>query len=326
MNTPTKLGLYGLGLAVAFTGALGIGRLAGPQTQPAAHQPGTDHAGSAPADASHSGADHGAPVTDLPGGLQVTDGGYRLVPTTTSLSTGVAAEFRFQILGPDDQPVTRYTATHDKDLHLIVVRRDLTGFQHVHPTLAADGTWAIPLAVAEAGQYRVFADFQPVGRDRALTLGVDVASAGVYQPRPMPAPARTADVDGYRVELAGDLVPGTASKLTLRVTRDGTPVTDLQPYLAAYGHLVALRDGDLAYLHVHPDGAPGDGRTTAGPEIIFYAEVPSAGAYRLYLDFQHNGTVRTAEFTAVAGATPPASPQPAQPSPSGHDDQPHGHG
>jgi len=330
VNTPTKLGLYGLALAVAFTGAAGVGRLTGPQAEPVKHQLGADHLGSATSgDASHGGPDHGS-AASLPGGLQVTDGGYRLVPTTASLDTGGPAEFRFRILGPDGQPVTGYTPTHDRDLHLIVVRRDLAGFQHVHPTLTADGTWAVPLSVAEAGQYRVFADFQPAGRDRALTLGVDVAAAGLYQPRPLPTPVRTTEIDGYQVELAGDLVPGTASKLTLRVSRGGAPVTDLQPYLAAYGHLVALRDGDLAYLHVHPDGSPGDGRTAAGPEITFYAEVPSAGAYRLYLDFQHNGAVRTAEFTAVAGAPPPVSPQPASPQPvrshpSGHD-QPHDHG
>ena len=85
------------------------------------------------------------------------------------------------------------------------------------------------------------------------------------------------------------------------MTRAGAPVRDLQPYLGAYGHLVALRAGDLAYLHVHPEGEPADGRTAAGPGIAFVAEVPSAGTYRLYLDFRHGGAVRTAEFTVVAG-------------------------
>jgi hypothetical protein len=320
MNTHTKVGLYAAGLAVAFAGALGAGRLVGPRAEPPAHPATDDHPGTATAGAAP------APAA-LPGGLQVSDGGYRLVPHTASLTAGAPATFRFRILGPDGAPVTRYTPTHERDLHLIVVRRDLSGFQHLHPALGADGTWAVPLDVAAAGQYRVFADFQPAGRDTALTLGVDVPAAGTYRPLPLPAPGRTADVDGYRVTLAGDLVPGTASKLTLRVTRAGKPVTDLQPYLGAYGHLVALRDGDLAYLHVHPDGAPGDGRTAAGPGITFHAEVPSAGAYRLYLDFQHRGTVRTAEFTALAGDA--AAPTPAPPTPvppGGHDDQPHGHG
>ncbi len=88
--------------------------------------------------------------------------------------------------------------------------------------------------------------------------------------------------------------------LTLRVSRDGQPVTDLEPYLGAYGHLVALREGDLAYLHVHPGGEPSDGQTLPGPDIEFGAEVPSAGGYHLYLDFKHAGVVRTAQFTLDA--------------------------
>jgi hypothetical protein len=108
-----------------------------------------------------------------------------------------------------------------------------------------------------------------------------------------------ARVDGYEVRLDGDLVAGQTSKVTLTVTKDGAPVTDLQPYLGAYGHLVALRTGDLAYLHVHPDGEPGDGKTAPGPAVTFYAEVPTATTYRLFLDFQHGGTVRTAEFTVT---------------------------
>jgi hypothetical protein len=88
------------------------------------------------------------------------------------------------------------------------------------------------------------------------------------------------------------------------VLGDGQPVTDLQPYLAACGHLVALREGDLAYLHVHPEEAPGDGRTPAGPEIVFTAQVPSAGTYRLFLDFRHGGRVHTAAFTVATGDRP----------------------
>jgi len=322
MKTPVKLGAFGLGLAVVFTAALGLGSAVGPAPAPAAtHE---SH--------SEAGGHEEAATGTVPAGLQVAQDGFRLLPVTTELSTGGARPFAFRILGPDGAPVTRYTTSHDKDLHLIVVRRDLSGFQHVHPTLAADGTWSIPLAVSSPGQYRVFADFQPTGHANGITLGVDVPAPGDYQPRPLPAPARTSTstVDGYQVTLTGDLTPGGSSKLTLSVSRDGLPVTDLQPYLGAYGHLVALRDGDLAYLHVHPDGTPGDGRTPAGPEVTFYAEVPSAGSYRLYLDIQHAGAVRTAEFTVVAGPpapTPTTTPSAAapQPSESGHDADGHTH-
>ena len=74
-------------------------------------------------------------------------------------------------------------------------------------------------------------------------------------------------------------------------------MADLEPYLGALGHLVAIRASDLAYLHVHPL------ERQAGPgEVPFAVEVPSEGSYRLFFDFSHQGTVRTAAFTFDVGA------------------------
>jgi hypothetical protein len=254
----------------------------------------------------------------------VSQDGYTLHLADRSASAGSQVPLRFQILGPDGSPVTGYQTEHDKDLHLIVVRRDLSHFQHVHPVLDAQGTWSVPVDLSAGGEYRVFADFTPAGRDGGLVLGADLAVPGGYEPVPLPEPSPIAQVvDGYQVALAGSLIPGQASELTLTVSRDGVPVTDLQPYLAAYGHLVALRVGDLAYLHVHPAGEPGDGVTPAGPGITFYATAPSAGAYRLFLDFQHAGVVRTAEFTMRTGETfsSATSSGEGHPSPTGAHDE-----
>jgi hypothetical protein len=294
MNAGTKLAAYGAGLVLIFGAAAGAGKVIGPDESPPPVA--ADHSDMSAAGKAESHADMGGTDGHVPGGLQIAEDGYRLQPVTAGLAVGAARPFAFRVLGPDGGALTKYTPTHEKDLHLVVVRRDLTGFRHVHPTLGGDGTWSIPLSVDRPGQYRVFADFQPAGRAEGLTLGADVAAAGDYQPRPLPAPVRTATVDDYRVTLDGDLVPGEASSLTLTVEKDGVPVTDLQPYLGAYGHLVALRDGDLAYLHVHPEATPG-----AGPRITFVAEVPSAGSYGLFLDFKHGGKVRTVAFTATAG-------------------------
>ncbi|MGH3734130.1 MAG: hypothetical protein ACRDT6_00635 [Micromonosporaceae bacterium] len=292
-----KFGAFTVALVVLFGVMYGAGRAVGPiAAEPAAN----DHnpAPAAGGHANHGGSGSAAPAggdEHPPGGLQVSERGYTMQPVTAA-----HGQFAFRITGPDGKPVTRYDVAHDKRMHLIVVRRDLSGFRHVHPELGKDGTWRVASPLGAAGSYRAYADFKPAGSD-ALTLGVDVDVAGAFAPKPLPAPARTATVDGFTVTIEGELQPGRTSKLTLRVTRDGKPVTDLQPYLGAYGHLVALRKGDLAYLHVHPDGEPGDGKTRPGPEITFYAEVPSAGSYRLYLDFRHGDTVRTAEFTVDAG-------------------------
>lgn len=298
MNTAAKLGAYGVSLAVAFGGALAVGNAVGPigGSNTAGHQP-ADHR-----ETTNGAHDMEAMGAAQPAGLEISSQGYTLVPAEDTFSPSGAADFAFRIDGPDGRPLTAYDELHDKELHLIVVRRDLSGYQHVHPVRDVDGTWRVPLDLATPGTYRVLADFKPTGSDvMSLTLGADVSVPGDQQATPLPATDPTATVDGYEVTLEGELVAGEESTLTLAVSKDGEPIDDLQPYLAAYGHLVALRDGDLAYLHVHPDGAPGDGRTEAGPEITFHAEVPSVGTYRLYLDFRHGDEVRTAEFTATAG-------------------------
>ncbi|MBF6320557.1 hypothetical protein IU453_27830 [Nocardia cyriacigeorgica] len=256
------------------------------------------HRGHTDPNPAHPG--HGAGA--FPGGLLVTRDGYSLDLADTVLQPG-AIDFRFRILGPDGQPVTDYTAIHDRELHLIVARRELTAFWHVHPQRAADGTWSVQLDLPEAGAYRVFTDIAPRGLGYTITLGADLAVAGNYAPLPIPDPARTTVVDGYEVELGGELVAGEGRQLTLTVRKDGAPVTDLQPYLAAFGHLVVLRAGDLAYVHVHPNGEPGDGVTPPGPDITFHTVAPGPGVYRLFLDFKHRGTVRTAAFTLPTTTT-----------------------
>ncbi|WP_406274488.1 hypothetical protein OH799_01270 [Nocardia sp. NBC_00881] len=307
MNTTTKFAGFALGLAAVFGIALGVGAAVGPEpSEPAAHD--SHAAGSATA---------GGSATDPAGGLLATVAGYTL-SLDNATTTAADAQLRFRILDADGAPVTRYVRSHDKDLHLIVVRRDMAAFQHVHPVLDETGTWRASLNLSRAGDYRVYADFTPEGGE-ALTLGADLRVAGQYDAQPLPASATTATVGEYTVTLDGRITPGQSSKITLSVSRSGRPVTDLQPYLGAYGHLVALRASDLAYLHVHPEGEPGDGVTPAGPGITFSVTAPTPGDYQLFLDFQHEGVVRTAEFTAqaVPGA---AAPQ------SGHSGEQPGHG
>lgn len=291
MNVPVKLGGFAAALAAVLGISFGIGNAVGPigLSEQGGHGAGGEHA-------SHGGDEADA---GQPGGLMVSEHGYTLRPESELLDSGRTA-VRFQVIGPDGDPVTDVEPTHDAELHFFAVKRDLTGFQHLHPTMDSSGTWSIDVELT-AGDWRWLADFQPAEHGEAMTLGTDVSVAGDYRPKPLPEVDTTAEVGDYTVELDGDLAPGESSELTLTVYRDGKPVQDLEPYLGAYGHLVALRAGDLAYLHVHPEGEPGDG-TESGPDIRFHATAPSAGAYRLFLDFKHDGVVRTAEFTVRPGA------------------------
>lgn len=249
--------------------------------------------------ADHTPDAHAAHAGTAPGGLQITEAGYTLALEAPVVAAG-AVDFRFRILGPDGAAVTDFAPIHERELHLIVARRELTGFQHVHPVRDEHGSWSIRLDLTEPGAYRVFTDIAPRALGRTLTLGADLAVAGNYEPRPVPATERTITVDDYHVTVEGDLIPGAGRTLTFTLHKDGAPVTDLDPYLGAYGHLVVLRAGDLAYVHVHPSGEPGDGITPAGPGIDFHTVAPGPGTYRLFLDFRHRGIVRTAAFTLNA--------------------------
>ncbi|MCX6399968.1 MAG: hypothetical protein NTX33_08575 [Propionibacteriales bacterium] len=314
MSTPIKVGGFLVAIAAIFGLALGIGRAVGPvDDEPAAHDD---------AHTSGDGRVHLTPAEDggaeIPGGLMVSQNGYTLGLAEPRSPAGQDRPVAFTITGPDGKPVTSYDVEHEKQLHLIAVRRDFSGFQHVHPVLDEEsGVWSIDLDLTP-GTWRLFADFKATGAD-ALTLGTDLAVEGDHRPASPAAENRTATVDDYEVTLEGDLTAGADAQLTLSITRDGEPVTDLQPYLGAYGHLVALRDGDLAYLHVHPDGEPDDDTTEPGPDVVFHTAVPSAGTYHLYLDFQHDGVVRTAAFTVSAdGAGDAGQPGDEHGETSGH--------
>ncbi|AZQ39165.1 hypothetical protein EJ357_41750 [Streptomyces cyaneochromogenes] len=321
MNAGLRITAFAAALAATFGTAYGVGQGLDPVVEEPARAAHDSHREASQAPASDGDGGHGGHETRPAGGLEMSAGGYTLDLKTPGVTAGTRSDLRFVIRDSAGRAVTAYEREHEKELHLIVASRDLVTYRHLHPTRAADGTWSIPVELPRAGDYRVFADFTPAKKGAEnLTLGADLAASGSYRPQQLPAPDTTARIHGYEVRLDGALRPGKASELKLKVSRDGRPVTDLQPYLGAYGHLVALRSGDLAYLHVHPNGEPGDGRTKAGPEISFTATAPSSGAYRLFLDFRHDGEVHTAAFTVRAGTAVAASQVPA------HEDGAEGHG
>ncbi len=303
-STFLKLAAFAAALVVAFGAAFLLGKVVAPASADAETADGTgadQDGGTEPHAMDEPGMDEPgvseSADASLPG-LLVSEAGYTMVAGSTLFAAGGATVFSFTVTGPDGAPLMRYDQTHEKDLHLIVVRRDLAGFQHVHPILADDGTWTVPLDLTAAGTYRVFADFAPAGLDRTFTLGTDIEVAGDFIPVPLPGPAATSSLDGYDVTIDGAAVAGAESELTFTVSRDGQELIDLEPYLGAFGHLVSLRVGDLAYLHTHPIEQAEAG-SSGGPAVEFGTEFPTAGTYRLFLDFQHDGAVHTAEFTVT---------------------------
>jgi hypothetical protein len=244
-------------------------------------------------DGAHGGQDSSArtPHAGIDvAGLSMTERGYALRLAATRVPAGSDVPISFTIAGPAGSPVTSYLVEHDKQLHLIAVRRDFTGFQHVHATRDASGVWSTRLDL-RPGSWRVFADFVPADRSgQRMTLGTDLEVSGAYAPAPPARPTTSVDVADLTVTLTGRPRVGQTSNLAFSVTR-GERSVEPEPYLGARGHLVVLREGDLAYLHVHPDK----------DALSFATEVPTPGSYQLFLDVKVDGTVRTAAFTTEVG-------------------------
>ena len=62
-------------------------------------------------------------------------GGLGWAPVALTLPAGCAATWRFRIVDCNGEAVRDFEPEQTKKLHLIVVRTDLTGYEHLHPAL-----------------------------------------------------------------------------------------------------------------------------------------------------------------------------------------------
>ncbi len=259
-----RLGSFALVLAGTFGSAYAIGE----------RLPGHNHSAD-----SMNHQSHGAAVAPTEAAFEMN--GYQLV--TEQIATNGAT---FHLLDTNGDTVTNFAKSHGAFLHTILVRPDLSGFQHVHPAINADGSWTVP--ITEPGQWHMVFEATPIAGGTPLTQSIIVAAniddETVVAATPLPPAADIVEIDGLVVTRHG-------FEFTVSNT-DGTAATDLEPYLEQVAHLVALRQGDLAFTHLHPlDSAVGT--------FDFGQGVVAPGTYRLFLQFGHAGVVLTVPFTVV---------------------------
>jgi hypothetical protein len=268
----SRLGSYALVLVGLFGTAYAVGeRLPG-------HSHSHSHTHGSMVGMGEGVASSGTGSADALGLSQVV-AGYRLVVDDHS-ETSLAFH-----LERDGARVTDFTEQHAALLHLLLVRHDLTGYQHLHPELAPDGTWTTAVDLSTPGVWRMVADSSPADADGAiLVLGTDIVVPGDMTTEPLPPAQAMVETDGLMVMRDGLNFTATLP--------DGSPAPGLDRYLGQSAHLVAFREGDLAYLHLHPDNdVMGDYR--------FSTPLPGPGTYRLFLQFTHDGAVVTVPFTVV---------------------------
>jgi Heavy metal binding domain len=245
--------------------------------------------------------------------LALPDFTLKVETTPKVLKPGQPIQFRFTVHHPvTGAQVRDFAVIHDKTFHLFVISRDLDEFAHIHPEQHDDGSFTIEHTLPKAGHYKLYADFLPMGGGAQIT-GVPFATVGVDTDIVAARATLTPDVftktvDGVKVEIVNEralILGGEEVDFIFRFSdeKTDTPISDLQKYLGAFGHLVVLSEDMTEYVHAHPreETQPDPNAPQAGgPEVLFDALLPKPGRYRMWLQFQRNGKLSTVTFTFAA--------------------------
>ncbi|MCU1503214.1 MAG: hypothetical protein JWM12_2568 [Ilumatobacteraceae bacterium] len=246
--------------------------------------------------AKHATIDESQPhthdLTPRPAATNVDGYELRLDPVAADGHT-----LQYRVVGPGGAPVTAFLDNHGSKLHTVLIHSDLSGFQHIHPDLAADGTWRVTVP---AGAWHLVFDVWPAGAATNIVLATNTDDEVPTPSAPLPGADDAPTVDGLTVRRNG---------LVFTISdADGTATTGLEPYLGAPGHLIAMRLGDLAYTHLHPSTTstamadmPGMTMPVADTpaNVLTFTGSLTTGTYRVFLQFGHDGKVVTVPYTVV---------------------------
>lgn len=220
--------------------------------------------------------------------------GQLMVRTEPSKArSGQPTTLRLMIHEADGTMVKDFEAVHEANVHLIVVRDGLDQFAHIHPEVDDAGNLTATFSFPTGGMYRLYADYKPVGKAQAVATA-EVKVSGPSSPAPQLSPDVPGQVkgDGLAAEVAvTSAKAGSPTTISVRLLDPaGQPVSDLQPYLGAKGHLVVLSADGKEYVHAHPVE-----KVTAGT-VGFEAHFAKPGVYKGWGQFRRSGKVHTVPF------------------------------
>ncbi|WP_261305483.1 hypothetical protein [Paenibacillus andongensis] len=200
-----------------------------------------------------------------------------------------------KIQDKDGKSIAKFDTVHEKQMHFIIVSKDLSFFNHIHPDYKGNGEFTVTTQFPTAGEFKVIADITPTGmgamsKSQWITVQGELPSQKSIEPDA----TLTKVVDGKEVTLSIDhLMAGMELNLNFNIkdAKSKQPVKDLQPYLGAVGHVVILTQDAENYLHVHPTD-----EKASGPDAKFMTTFPHSGVYKIWGQFQQNGKVFTVPF------------------------------
>jgi hypothetical protein len=255
-------------------------------------------------------AAHGGPKAETPKGddkAHAAHGGHDHAGSALMVQTepaqpvaGKPTGLKLMIHGPGGAVIKEFAVVHEQKVHLIIVRDGLDTFAHLHPNIDADGTMTTTYDFPTGGTYLLFADHQPAGGSQS-TAQAQVKVTGETPPAPALTPNVPGKVvaDGLQAEvtITGGGKAGETMISFALADDAGQPVSDLQPYMGAMGHLVVISSDGTQYVHAHP----AESHSATKNVVKFMAHIPTPGLYKGWGQFRRTGEVRVVPFELKVG-------------------------
>jgi hypothetical protein len=153
---------------------------------------------------------------------------------------------------------------HEKKIHVISVRSDLTGFSHFHPTSTIKNIKQFPddsarfekeVEFASAGTYRVWSEVKFQGTSHIFAHPpLQVAGAESQTAVEKNFDRSQIISDKYRIELHSNPLTTTNGRFAFTIIDlDGNAV-ELENYLGEAMHVAIISEDLKEFIHTHPEG------------------------------------------------------------------------
>jgi hypothetical protein len=215
-----------------------------------------------------------------------------------SLSPNQPINLVIDIQDSTGKPVNKFDIFQEKIMHLIVVRDDLQFFDHIHPEYKENGRFEVTANFPESGNYTLFSDYKPAGNKENVSLMNITIPGTVPLPKNLEKFTKTKTISDTKVNLnisEKNIKAGQEVTLSFDLKDNkNQPIKDLQPYLGEKGHLVIVKSSSPLtssdYIHAHAIKNTPDGK------IEFHTKFPKPGTYKMWMQFNRNGQIKTADF------------------------------
>ena len=228
----------------------------------------------------------------------VTSGPVVQMATVGSAQLSQPTVLRFLIYQkPDNAAIDNLQLEHEKYIHVVGVRDDLSVFFHIHPVKIAPGVWQVTNNFTEAGNYKIWADVHYHDSSYAFAQPLLAIPGSLPASAPPISPTNYALASGYQVTLkhTEPLLAGNAASLQFLIRDSHGREIVTENFLGAPMHLVIVKDDLSVYRHAHPEH-----QENPDPLVSFNQFFPDPGNYKLFAQFRPLGTSLPAEEAILA--------------------------